>query len=62
LFLELGWRLAAASPRLPFIEVFFAVVDCQYHPPNLGELARRYAGKGSTPVLAELTMFESTRE
>ena len=63
LFRDWDGDLSAASPQAAIYEVFSPLLVVNLTRPKLGELARRYAGKGPTPVLAELTMFgEHSRE
>ena len=63
LFRDWDGDLSAASPQAAIYEVFSRLLIVHITTPKLGELARRYAGKGPTPVLAELTMFgEHSRE
>jgi penicillin G amidase len=64
LFQHWDGHLSATSPQAAIYEVFSRLMIVHITKPRLGEeLARRYARKGSTPVLAELTMFgEHARE
>ena len=63
LFRDWDGQLSATSQQAGIYEVFTRLFAVNITRPKLGELASRYARKGPTPVLAELTMFgEHSRE
>jgi penicillin amidase len=63
LFRDWDGNVSAAGPRAAIYQVFTRLMILHLTTPKLGELAGRYAGKGPTPVLADLTMFgEHSRE
>ena len=63
LFEDWDGLLSATSPQAAIYEVFTLYLIVRITEAKLGRLAARYAGKGPTPVLAEVSMFaEHSRE
>lgn len=63
LFQNWDGALSPASPQAAFYEVFTRLLILNITRPMLGELAHRYASKGPTPILAQISLFgEHSRE